>query len=101
MTPTERIADLRERLDMKRKLLRIREIDTVRLEGENKQLRTDIERERTKWCRDAHENERLREAMAAAVTIIRQGKAQFTPNTTNSDVDVFLSRYDPTERDAI
>jgi len=32
--------------------------------------------------------------LALAVKFIRQGKAQFAPNTTNSDVDDFLEAYD-------
>ena len=43
------------------------------------------------WVTKALEQER---ALEEAVKIIRQGKAQFAPHTDNSDVDVFLGRYD-------
>lgn len=38
------------------------------------------------------EVERLEAIVAEAVRIIRQGKAQFAPHTTNSDADAFLAR---------
>jgi predicted nuclease with TOPRIM domain len=36
------------------------------------------------------ENARLKDRLSKAVSFLRQGKAQFAPYTTNSDVDVFL-----------
>jgi hypothetical protein len=36
----------------------------------------------------------LERQLEQAVKFLRQGKAQFAPNTTNSDVDVFLSSFD-------
>ena len=36
----------------------------------------------------------LEAELEEAIRIIRQGKAQFAPNTTNSDVDCFLKKHD-------
>lgn len=44
-----------------------------------------------------NEVNRLRTEYAEAVRIIKQGKAQFAPHTTNSDVDVFLARAENTK----
>jgi len=32
--------------------------------------------------------------LEAAIKLLKEGKRQFAPHTTNSDVDIFLERYD-------
>ena len=41
------------------------------------------------------ELDRLKELLNEAISYLREGKAKFSPHTTNSHVDVFLSRFDP------
>lgn len=48
----------------------------------------------------AHEYNRTLSILKEAVSYLREGKAQFAPNTTNSHVDVFLARYDAKESNA-
>jgi len=38
--------------------------------------------------------EKLREAFDQAVQYLKEGKAQFTPHTTNSFVDDFIKKWD-------
>jgi hypothetical protein len=45
------------------------------------------------------EIDRLNELLSEAVLYLRQGKAKFAPHTTNSNVDEFLSKFDPSNRE--
>jgi len=42
----------------------------------------------------AKKNRELKEQLKQAVQYLREGKAKFTPNTTNSFVDEFLKRHE-------
>jgi ribosomal protein L29 len=68
MSDAERIADLEERLDVKRKLLRIREIETLQLHDKVKELKTELARNRNKWAHEAHENARLKSKLVELAT---------------------------------
>lgn len=39
------------------------------------------------------EAKQIKEELKTAVKYLREGKAKFSPHTTNSDVDVFLEKY--------
>jgi hypothetical protein len=41
---------------------------------------------------------RLKYLLQEAVTLLRVGKQQFTPHTTNSEVDDFIGRFDAAQR---
>lgn len=49
----------------------------------------------SKTClwRAPSEAEQLKEELQTAVKYLREGKARFSPNTTNSDVDLFLEKH--------
>jgi hypothetical protein len=55
-------------------------------------------------CKDCldimKECDALRARLSEAISYLREGKAMFAPNTTNSHVDVFLARYDTEESNA-
>jgi hypothetical protein len=42
----------------------------------------------------AQDIEELRSELSKAIDYLRVGKRKFAPNTTNSDVDVFLKKHD-------
>ena len=48
-------------------------------------------------CKDCiallRERDDLKSLLEEAVSYLRQGKAKFAPNTTNSHVDIFLARF--------
>lgn len=39
-----------------------------------------------------NENIELKDKLKTAIKYLKEGKAKFTPNTTNSDVDYFIER---------
>lgn len=47
---------------------------------------------RSKVYKLLDENEHLKEKLGVAVRLLKQGKKQFSPETTNSDVDCFIER---------
>ena len=64
MSDADRIADLEERLDLKRQLLKGRELETLKLYARIEELSTELERNRDKWAHEAHENARMKSKLA-------------------------------------